>query len=102
MLVSLCTEQSLMHMLHMHIQSPRYTHQVLDIYAQFGGYICIWNVFHNNGEVKPAVGCVLVIYKKEMLGLYTYVACWPCELQLECSSHICSVIYVKYVYSAPC
>ena len=37
-----------------------------------------------------------------MLGLYDHVACWPCELYLECGEHICSVIFVKYVYSAPC
>ena len=37
-----------------------------------------------------------------MLGTHAHEGWWLCELYLECSSHICSVIYVKYVYSSPC
>ena len=38
----------------------------------------------------------------EVAVLTIYLVCWPCELYLECDSHICSVICVKYVYNALC
>ena len=37
-----------------------------------------------------------------MLGLNANLANLPYELYLECGSHICSVVYVKYMYTAPC
>ena len=37
-----------------------------------------------------------------MLGLEAHVAFWLWKLYLEFGSHICSVIYVKYMYSASC
>ena len=33
--------------------------------------------------------------------LYGHIVCWLCEI-LKCGSHIYLVIYVKYVYNAPC
>ena len=41
------------------------------------------------------------IYTK-FLGIYVHAAHSLCKLYLECSSDICSVMSVKYVYSAPC
>ena len=40
------------------------------------------------------------IYAK-LLHPHAHVTCTPCGLCLEFGNHICSVIYVKYVYSAP-
>ena len=51
-------------------------------------------------EVEDAVCCVLHMYTK-MLGLYAHIAYLSCELYLEYGSRICSVIYIKYVYSDP-
>ena len=33
---------------------------------------------------------------------YANVACWLCKLYLQWGSNICSKLYVKHVYSAPC
>ena len=33
------------------------------------------------------------------MGLYAHLACWLHELYLLCGSHICLMIYVKYVYT---
>ena len=52
-------------------------------------------------EITVAVDCNLV-YKCKMVGLYAHLVYWMCELFLECDSNICSVMYVKYVYSTPC
>ena len=53
-------------------------------------------------------------YRPSVMGIFvfgTYIpilselevaASCPFELYLECGTHIGSVIYVKYVYSAPC
>ena len=37
-----------------------------------------------------------------MLVPHALLPFWSFELYLECASHIYSVIYVKYVYNAPC
>ena len=52
-------------------------------------------------EVKVAVSCFWHIYE-DMLCIYAHIACLWHELYLEYSSHISSVIYVKYMHSVPC
>ena len=43
-------------------------------------------------EVYIAVGFFKLICAK-MLGLYAHLICWLCDLDMQCSSNICSVIY---------
>ena len=64
--------------------------------------ICICGIYLAAiGEVEVDVSVLAYMYAKA-LDLHAHVACWPCELYLECGSHICSVVYVKYMYSFPC
>ena len=86
----------------------------LDIHPQYMPikYFHIWhvypiwwvNLFLNTYFQECEIGVAVdVIYiSANMLGLYVHLAGWLCELYLQCGSYIPSVIYVKYVYSAPC
>ena len=88
-----------MHMLHMCTYLPIYVHQIFGIYSQVGGHICFCTYLVMTCEVEVAVGCVLAYINAPVSGAHGYIACWLCELYLECDIHICSVIYV---YSTPC
>ena len=49
---------------------------------------------------EVVVGCVLA-YMHKMGGLLAHLVCWLYELYLQSCSHISSVMFIKYVYSAP-
>ena len=40
-----------------------------------------------------AVLLILILILAKMLGLYTHLICWLCDLHMQCGSHICSAIY---------
>ena len=71
----------------------------LDMYIKHWP-ICFWHLWSTH-EAEVAVGCILVYLFKNLVSI-SHLACLPCELYLECGSHICSVIHVKDVYSPPC
>ena len=74
--------------------------QKFGIYALHSGHIYFW---HTLGNDMWSINCSCFIFRYicgKIFGLYAHVACWLCELYLECGSHNCSVIYVKYVYTA--
>ena len=82
------------HPLFRHAKFLAYMPKLVGIFV-FGTYLAI------TCEIEFAVDCAWAyIYK--MLGLYTHVACWLCELYFECGSYIYSAIYIQYVYNAPC
>ena len=43
-------------------------------------------------EVYIVVGCALA-HMYTMLGVYTHLVSWLCDLYMQCGSHIYSVIY---------
>ena len=84
---------------YMHVH-PLYSCQkfrIQGIYDQFGRHLLLAN---NNVRyfLQLVVFCLVFA---NMSGLYAHRACWLCDLSLQCDSHIYSVLYVKYVYSAP-
>ena len=64
---------------------------IYDIYAQFGAHNCFWHMFGNNVR-SMYCGWLCFSTCGKMLDLYTHLICLLCDLHMQCSSHISSVI----------
>ena len=94
----------LVHIWHIYwYTSHIYTHQIVWLWyiCPVCEHICFWHIFGNNVWHFCCSGLYLVDIGKNV-GLYAHIVCWLCEVYLQCGSCICSVIYVKYVFSVPC
>ena len=91
---------------HVYTYSPEIctssTGHIYGICAQLGCDICSGTYLPVTGEVEVAVGFVFGYICKNIVSICAHVTTWQCELYSECDSHICSVMYVKYMQSAPC
>ena len=71
---------------------------ICGVYAWVCGHIYFWHIFGNN------MWCFVCLY----FGVYVRNhsicpnMCLLNKLYFECSGHIYSVIYVKYLYNSPC
>ena len=65
-------------------------------YLEFA-IIFVAGTYMETCEVDTTDGHVLASVKN--VGLYAHLAWLLCNLCLQCCNHICSVTYVKYVYS---
>ena len=95
-----------MHMLHMwHIYAHKSPYTDIKYLAYVAYMPNLVGIFGSGTylaitcRVKVAVACVLEYTK--FLGPHAHVTFWLRDVDLECCIHICSVMYVKYVYSAP-
>ena len=77
------------------------THTSPYMHVKFCGLFASGKYLTITCKVKVAVGCVWHIYAKNF-DTCVHIACSLWEPYLEISSHISSLTYVKYVYSAPC
>ena len=76
-----------------------YDHQIFGIYGQIHGYNCFRHMFSNAMLMRHYCWlCFLHIFAK-MSGHYAHFTEWLCDLYLQCRSHICSVIHIKYMYT---
>ena len=77
----------MLHKWHLYeLASSIYVHQIVSIYAKFGGNFCIWHILCINTWRRSCIWLCFGIFIEKMLGLLTHLTCWLCELHLECAA----------------